>query len=79
MSTMMDGQPMQMFDGFMKRDGMVVPFRRDKIVQAISRAAEEVALRMFLIRWDSSRTTRSKCFGIPFFGAKMSRSRFRSS
>ena len=45
MSTMMDGQPMQMFDGFMKRDGMVVPFRRDKIVQAISRAAEEVARR----------------------------------
>lgn len=33
------------FDGFRKRDGMVVPFRRDKIVQAIFRAADEVRRR----------------------------------
>ena len=33
------------FDGFRKRDGMVVPFRRDKIVLAITRAAEEVHRR----------------------------------
>ena len=33
------------FDGFRKRDGMVVPFRRDKIVVAISRAADEVRRR----------------------------------
>ena len=33
------------FDGFRKRDGMVVPFRRDKIVLAISRAADEVRRR----------------------------------
>ena len=33
------------FDGFRKRDGMVVPFRRDKIVIAISRAADEVRRR----------------------------------
>ncbi len=33
------------FDGFRKRDGMVVPFRRDKIVQAIYRAADEVRRR----------------------------------
>jgi anaerobic ribonucleoside-triphosphate reductase len=33
------------FDGFRKRDGMVVPFRRDKIVMAISRAADEVNRR----------------------------------
>ena len=39
MDRTMDGQILQMFDGFMKRDGMVVPFRRDKIVCAISRAA----------------------------------------
>ena len=32
------------FDGFRKRDGMVVPFRRDKISQAIYRAADENAL-----------------------------------
>ncbi|MGD9782235.1 MAG: anaerobic ribonucleoside-triphosphate reductase [Kiritimatiellia bacterium] len=33
------------FDGFRKRDGMVVPFRRDKIAQAIYRAADEVRRR----------------------------------
>ena len=33
------------FDGFRKRDGMVVPFSREKIVRAISRAAEEVQRR----------------------------------
>ena len=33
------------FDGFRKRDGMVVPFRRDKVMLAISRAAEEVNRR----------------------------------
>ena len=33
------------FDGFRKRDGMVVPFRREKIVQAIFRAADEVRRR----------------------------------
>ena len=33
------------FDGFRKRDGMVVPFSRDKIVVAISRAADEVRRR----------------------------------
>ncbi len=33
------------FDGFRKRDGMVVPFRRDKVILAISRAAEEVNRR----------------------------------
>ncbi len=33
------------FDGFRKRDGMVVPFRRDKIVLAIFRAADEVHRR----------------------------------
>ncbi len=33
------------FDGFRKRDGMVVPFSREKIVLAISRAAEEVNRR----------------------------------
>ena len=33
------------FDGFRKRDGMVVPFRRDKIVLAIFRAADEVRRR----------------------------------
>lgn len=35
----------QLFDGFRKRDGMVVPFSRKKIVMAISRAAEEVYRR----------------------------------
>ncbi len=45
MERAMDRQDLQMFDGFMKRDGMVVPFRRDKIVSAISRAADEVARR----------------------------------
>ena len=33
------------FDGFCKRDGMVVPFRREKIVTAITKAAEEVERR----------------------------------
>lgn len=33
------------FDGFCKRNGMVVPFRRDKIIQAIFRAADEVRRR----------------------------------
>lgn len=33
------------FDGFRKRDGLVVPFRRDKVALAISRAAEEVNRR----------------------------------
>jgi len=33
------------FDGFRKRNGMVVPFRRDKIVTAIFRAADEVCRR----------------------------------
>jgi anaerobic ribonucleoside-triphosphate reductase len=33
------------FDGFRKRDGMAVPFRRDKIVLAIFRAADEVNRR----------------------------------
>lgn len=33
------------FDGFRKRDGLVVPFRRDKIAQAIFRAADEVRRR----------------------------------
>lgn len=33
------------FDGFRKRDGMVVPFSREKIVRAISRAADEVHRR----------------------------------
>lgn len=33
------------FDGFRKRDGMVVPFSREKIMLAISRAAEEVNRR----------------------------------
>jgi anaerobic ribonucleoside-triphosphate reductase len=33
------------FDGFRKRDGVVVPFSREKIVLAISRAAEEVYRR----------------------------------
>ena len=33
------------FDGFRKRDGMVVPFSREKIVLAISRAADEVHRR----------------------------------
>ena len=33
------------FDGFRKRDGMVVAFRRDKIAQAIFRAADEVRRR----------------------------------
>jgi anaerobic ribonucleoside-triphosphate reductase len=36
---------MRVFEGFRKRDGMVVPFSRDKIVLAISRAAEEVHRR----------------------------------
>ena len=35
----------QLFDGFCKRDGMVVPFRREKIVTAITHAAEEVKRR----------------------------------
>ena len=33
------------FDGFRKRDGMIVPFSRDKIIRAISSAAEEVCRR----------------------------------
>ena len=33
------------FDGFRKRDGMVVEFRREKIAGAISKAAEEVKRR----------------------------------
>ena len=33
------------FDGFRKRTGLVVPFRREKIETAIQRAAEEVARR----------------------------------
>lgn len=33
------------FDGFRKRTGIVVPFRREKIETAIQRAAEEVARR----------------------------------
>ena len=33
------------FDGFRKRDGLVVPFSRDKIMRVISRAAEEVYRR----------------------------------
>lgn len=33
------------FDGFRKRDGMVVPFSREKIVQAIYRASDEVRRR----------------------------------
>ncbi len=33
------------FDGFRKRDGMVVPFHREKIENAVRRAAEEVARR----------------------------------
>ena len=36
---------MAVFDGFRKRDGLVVPFRRDKIAQAIFRAADEVRRR----------------------------------
>ena len=35
----------RVFDGFRKRDGLVVPFSREKIVRAISRAAEEVYRR----------------------------------
>lgn len=34
-----------MFDGFQKRSGLVVPFRKDKIVAVISRATEEVQRR----------------------------------
>ena len=41
----MDKTELAIFDGFRKRDGMVVPFRRDKIVQAIYRAADEVRRR----------------------------------
>lgn len=33
------------FDGFRKRDGLVVPFSREKIIQAIYRAADEVRRR----------------------------------
>lgn len=33
------------FDGFRKRDGMVVPFHRSKIENAVRRAADEVARR----------------------------------
>ncbi len=33
------------FDGFRKRDGIVVPFHREKIANAVRRAAEEVARR----------------------------------
>ncbi|MDR0994184.1 MAG: anaerobic ribonucleoside-triphosphate reductase [Verrucomicrobiota bacterium] len=33
------------FDGFRKRNGMVVPFSREKIIMAISRATEEVRRR----------------------------------
>ncbi len=35
----------QLFDGFRKRNGMVVPFSREKIVTAIYRAADEVFRR----------------------------------
>ncbi len=35
----------QLFDGFRKRDGIVVPFHRRKIENAVRRAAEEVARR----------------------------------
>lgn len=41
----MDKTETATFDGFRKRDGMVVSFRRDKIVQAIFRAADEVRRR----------------------------------
>ena len=41
----MDKTELAIFDGFRKRDGMVVPFSRDKIVVAISRAADEVRRR----------------------------------
>ena len=41
----MDKVETVVFDGFRKRDGMVVPFRRDKISQAIYRAADEVRRR----------------------------------
>ena len=34
-----------LFDGFRKRDGIVVPFHRGKIESAVRRAAEEVARR----------------------------------
>ncbi|MDD2239238.1 MAG: anaerobic ribonucleoside-triphosphate reductase [Kiritimatiellae bacterium] len=33
------------FDGFRKRDGLIVPFSRDKIIRAIYRAADEVRRR----------------------------------
>lgn len=34
-----------LFDGFRKRDGMIVPFHREKIVTAITKAAQEVQRR----------------------------------
>ena len=33
------------FDGFRKRDGLIVPFSRDKIIRAIYRASDEVRRR----------------------------------